>query len=285
MSLHQSVLVTGASSGIGEETAVYLARKGFRVFAAARRTEKLKDLSVVGGGKITPVAMDVTDEASIAAALKLIAEEGVTLYGLVNNAGVSVMGPVESVPLAEWRRQYETNVFGLVAVTQAVLPQMRAAGRGRIINIGSLAGRIASPFQGVYASSKHAVEGLSDALRRELVPHGVKVSLVRPGFINTPFGHQEQASLDQYADNNPYQDQLREFKTWHAAGHPGAPSPVVVAEAVHHALTAEHPHSRYTAPVKMTYALALRNLLPSALTDRILERVNGTSRFRKGSSS
>jgi NAD(P)-dependent dehydrogenase (short-subunit alcohol dehydrogenase family) len=279
--VHQSVLVTGASSGIGEETAVFLAHKGFRIFAAARRTEKLKELTAVGAGRITPVEMDVTDEASIAAALKAIAGEGVILYGLVNNAGVSVMGPFEKVPLSEWRRQYETNVFGLVAVTQAVLPQMRKAGRGRIVNIGSLAGRIASPLQGVYASSKHAVEGLSDALRRELVPYGVKVSVVRPGFINTPFGNQEQDGLDQYATDDVYGEQLQTFKAWHARGHPNAPSPVVVAEAVHHALTAERPHSRYTAPAKMLGALTARNLLPSAISDRVLERVNGLDKFRK----
>lgn len=281
--MYQSILITGASSGIGEECAVFLAHKGFRVFAAARRIEKLKALTAVGSGRITPVEMDVTDAASIAAALETIAAEGVTLYGLVNNAGVSVMGPFERVPLSEWRRQYETNVFGMVAATQAVLPQMRAAGRGRIVNIGSLAGRIASPFQGAYASSKHAVEGLSDALRRELAPHGIKVSVVRPGFINTPFGHQEQESLDLYADDAVYGEQLQAFKTWHAKGHPNAPSPVVVAEAVHHALTAERPKTRYTAPPKMAYALALRNFLPSAVTDRILERVNGLDRFRKGS--
>ncbi len=279
--MYQSILITGASSGIGEECAVYLAHKGFRVFAAARRLDKLKELTAVGSGRITPVEMDVTDEASVAAALKFIGGEAGALYGLVNNAGVSVMGPLERVPLAEWRRQYETNVFGLVTVTQAVLPQMREAGRGRIVNIGSLAGRIASPFQGVYASSKHAVEGLSDALRRELVPHGIKVSVVRPGFINTSFGHQEQDSLDRYAGDPVYGEQLETFKAWHAKGHPTAPSPVVVAEAVHHALTSEEPKSRYTAPPNMTYALALRNFLPSALTDRILERVNGLEKFRK----
>lgn len=279
--MHKSVLVTGASSGIGEETAVFLAHKGFRVFAGARRIESLRDLAAVGSGRITPVPIDVTDEASIAAAVKLIADEGVILYGLVNNAGVSVMGPCERIPLDEWRRQYETNVFGLVAVTQAVLPQMRKAGRGRIVNIGSLAGRIASPFQGAYASSKHAVEGLSDALRRELVPHGIRVSVIRPGFINTPFGHQEQASLDRYAGDDVYGEQLQAFKEWHAKGHPNAPSPVVVADAVHQALTAERPHSRYTAPPKMLGALMARNLLPSAVSDRILERVNGTDKFRK----
>lgn len=280
--MHQSVLVTGASSGIGEAVAVHLAHKGFRVFASARRVEKLAPISSLAGGRITPLAMDVTDEQSIRDALETIAGQGVTLFGLVNNAGVSVTGPIEEVPLEEWRRQYETNVFGLVNVARAVLAQMRDAGRGRIVNIGSVAGRIAPPFLGVYASSKHAVEGLSDALRRELAPHGVKVSVIRPGFINTPFGDQEQEGLARYADGGgPYADQARIFKAWHARGHPSAPPPAIVAEAVHKALTAARPRSRYNVPAQTIGMLALRNLLPSALVDRILERVTGLSAYKK----
>ncbi|MEM8770963.1 MAG: SDR family oxidoreductase [Pseudomonadota bacterium] len=274
--MHQSVLVTGASSGIGEACAVFLAHKGFRVFAAARRIEKLKELEGIAGGRIAPITLDVTDDASVAEALSAVEEQAGGLYGLVNNAGVSVMGPVETTPIDEWRRQYETNVFAVVRMCQAVLPQMRAAGRGRIVNIGSIAGRIASPFQGVYASSKHAVEGISDALRRELAPHGVKVSLVRPGFINTPFGHQEQEGLAAHAkDGEPYADQVKTYKAWHAKGHPNAPGPNVVAEAVHHALTAEKPHSRYAAPKKSHGYLAMRNLLPMSANDEIIYRLMG----------
>lgn len=279
--MHQSVLVTGASSGIGEETAVYLAHKGFRVFAAARRIEKLQELTAVGSGRITPLKMDVTDRASIDSALATIADTGAPLYGLVNNAGASAMGPFEKLPLDQWRAVFETNVFGLVAVTQAVLPQMRAAGRGRIVNVGSLTGRIAQPFQGAYASTKHAVEGLSDSLRRELVPYGIKVSVVRPGAINTPFGAHEAEMLSAYETDDPYGDQVKAFKAWFSKQHPNAPSPVVVADVIHQALTAEAPHARYTAPFKMSYALALRNILPTAMADRILERVNGLDSFRK----
>lgn len=277
----QTVLVTGASSGIGEAAAVYLAQKGFRVFAAARSADKLKSLQGLAGGRISPVTLDVTDPASIEAArVRIEGDIGGAIYGLVNNAGVTVMGPVESVPLDEWRRQYETNVFGVVSVIQAFLPSMREARRGRIVNIGSVSGRIAAPFQGAYASSKHALEGVTDSLRRELRPWGVKVSLVRPGFINTPFGHQEQASLEKYADDRePYADQVAIFKAWHAHGHPSAPPPSIVAEVVHDALTAERPHSRYTVPPKMMGALMIRNLLPSAITDRIFERVNGLAKF------
>ena len=282
--MYQSVLITGASSGIGEECAVYLAQKGFRVFAAARRVKKMEELKVVGSGRVTPIAMDVTDEASIADALKIIAEEGNPLFGVVNNAGASAMGPIEKLPAEEWRNVFETNVFGLVAVTRAVLPQMREAGRGRIVNIGSLAGRIANPFQGLYASSKHAVEGLSDALRRELLPHGIKVAVVRPGPINTPFGAHERELLERYETDATYGDQVRTFRAWFERQHPAAPGPSVVAEAVYHAMTAEAPKARYTAPPSMTYALAMRNFLPSAVTDRILEKVTGMERYRKGPS-
>ncbi|MEO1242172.1 MAG: SDR family oxidoreductase [Pseudomonadota bacterium] len=280
--MYQSVLVTGASSGIGEATAVLLAHHGFRVFAAARRIEKLQELAGLAGGRITPVAMDITDDGSVERALDEINSADATLYGLVNNAGVSVTGPIEQVEIDEWRRQYETNVFGLVRVTQKILPVFRKAGRGRVINIGSIAGRIAPPFLGAYASSKHAVEGVSDSLRRELAPHGVKVSLIRPGFINTPFGHQEQDGFEKYLGaDQPYDGQLRIFKSWHAKGHPTAPPPTVVAEAVHKALTAERPQARYTAPTQTLGLLMLRNFLPSAIVDRIFERVTGLNSFKK----
>ena len=198
----------------------------------------------------------------------------------MNNAGIPVVGPVEQAPLDEWRRLYETNVFGVVAMAQAVLPQMREAGVGRIVNIGSVAGRIVAPFFGPYASSKHAVEGINDGLRRELKPHGVKVSLVRPGFINTPFGEPEQAALALYeTPDQPYAKQLEIFRAWHAQGHPNAPGPMIVAEKVHHALTAERPHSRYTVPANYIVYLMLRNLLPSALVDRIFEKTNGLDKL------
>ncbi len=277
--MYKPILVTGASSGIGEATAILLAQKGFRVFAAARRIVKLKALEGLQGGRITPLALDVTDQASIDAAMKRIAAEAGPLFGLVNNAGVSVTGPAELVPDAEWRRQFDTNVFGLMNVTRAALPGMRAQRFGRIVNIGSVAGRIASPFMGAYAASKHAVEGLSDSLRRELRPFGVKVSVIRPGFIHTPFGEQEQDALVQYMDPaSPYAAEVAAFKTWHAKGHPAGPPPSIVADKVAHAMTSDRPHSRYTTPARYIPSLMLRNLAPSAVVDRVFERVIGLRR-------
>ena len=246
--MHKPILVTGASSGIGEATAVYLAHKGFRVFAAARRLETLAPLSGLGHGRIEPVELDVTNADSISDAVRDIRRvtDG-PLYGVVNNAGIAVAGPVETVPLDAWRAQFETNVFGVVGLIQAVLPDMRAAGHGRIVNIGSVAGRIALPFMGPYAATKHALEGLTDSLRRELAHTGVRVSLIRPTFINTHFGEKEQGELAGHmAPGAPYADRVRTFSKWHERRHPVASSPTVVAEAVHRALTAQTPQDRYT---------------------------------------
>lgn len=278
--MHKPILVTGASSGIGEASAVHLAHKGFMVFAAARRIKELNSLSALGDGRIHPITMDVTNRESISAAMSEIASVSSSpLYGLVNNAGVSVTGPIEHVSMDEWRRQFDTNVFGMVQVTQAVLPQMRAQGAGRIVNIGSIAGRIVTPFMGVYGSSKHAVEGLSDGLRREVAPMGIKVSLIRPGFINTHFGDQEQAGLEpHWAEDAPYRADIERFAKWHERQHPNAVAPSLVAECVYKAIISNRPHSRYTVPHKFLGFLAMRNLLPSAIVDRVLERTIGLDR-------
>lgn len=277
--MYKPVLVTGASSGIGEATAVHLAHKGFKVFASARRLEKLKPLEGLGNRLITAVEMDVSDEGSIASAIERIMSHSGNIYGVVNNAGVAVTGPLEELPIDEWRRQFETNVFGLVAVTKAVLPFMREEGRGRIVNVGSVAGRLAAPFQSAYASSKHAVEGLTDSLRREVEPFGLHVSLIRPGFINTTFGEQEQLGFERYAvEGGPYTRALDAFRAWHAKGHPDGASPHEVAEAIHHALTAARPHSRYTVPSQYLPALALRNIAPSWITDRLFKRTTGLNK-------
>lgn len=277
--MYKPILVTGASSGIGEATAILLAQKGFRIFAAARRVDKLKALEGLGGGRISALAMDVTQTDSVAGALAKI---GAPLYGLVNNAGVSVTGPAELVPDADWRRQFETNVFGLMNVTRAVAPAMRAQGFGRIVNIGSVAGRLVAPFMGVYATSKHAVEGLSDALRRELSPFGVKVSLVRPGFIHTEFGEQEQDGMKAFTDPAcPYAAEVEIVRKWHAKGHPNGAPPSVIADIVHHAMTAARPHARYVAPARYQASIFLANVAPAALVDRVFENAVGLARFRR----
>lgn len=274
--MHKPVLVTGASSGIGEATAVLLAGAGFRVYAAARRIEKLRALEGLGDGRIAALALDVTDAASIDAAMARIAADGAALYGLVNNAGMSVTGPIEEMPLEEWRAQFETNVFGVIAMTKAVLPAMRAAGAGRIVNIGSVSGRLAAPFMGAYAASKHALEGLTDSLRRETAPFGIKVTLIRPGFIHTPFGGPEQEGFARYiGEDRPYSERIAAFKAWHAKGHPNGAPPGAVADVVLKAVTVARPHSRYTVPARFIAPVMLRNLLPSAIVDPVFATVTG----------
>ena len=270
-SLGGTVLVTGAGTGIGRACALLLAREGLHVTAAGRTRGTLDEVAA-HAPNIDVAVMDVTDEASVERAVVTASPIG----AVVNNAGVSVMGPIEGVPLEEWRRQFETNVFGVATVCRAVLPQMRQRGRGRIVNVSSVAGRLAAPFMGTYAASKHALEGLTDALRREVSSQGVAVVLVRPGFVDTGFGTQEQASL---ADNRheAYAEAHDRFAAWHREkGHAASPGPDVVAEAVLRALTDARPKDRYAAPHKAKRQVAMRNLLPTRLVDRMVARTTGT---------
>ncbi|NHK27674.1 SDR family oxidoreductase [Parvularcula flava] len=277
----KAVLVTGAGTGIGKAIALHLAAQGFTVFAAGRTLSTLGALAQEGGERIISVTMDVTDEASVAKGMETIAShlDGASLFAVVNNAGISVTGPIERVPDADWRAQFETNVFGVMNVTRAVLPQMRATGEGRIVNISSVTGRLAPPFMGVYAASKHAVEGLSDALRREVKQFGIKVSVIRPGFVNTGFGDQEQAGLEPYMkEGEPYRDSLEKFAKWHHdKGHKAAPPPHCVAVEVERALTDASPRTRYTAPKKNLWLIFARNFLPAPLVDAVTARTTGIS--------
>lgn len=262
------ILVTGAGTGIGRACALYLAEEGFHVIAAGRRLEPLEALAAEKPGTITPVSIDVTDPDNIAAAMATISP----IDGLVNNAGVAIMGAIEAVPVAEWRRQFEVNVFGVANMCQAVLPQMRQRGAGRIVNIGSVTGRLVPPFQGVYGSSKHAVEGLSDALRREVERYGIFVSVVRPGFVNTTFGEQEQESLSQHRMDAYAEHHDRYAKWHHEKGHKVAPDPVIVAREVEKALTAPKPRTRYACPASARRFILLRSILPARMVDRMIDR-------------
>lgn len=266
------VLITGAGTGIGRACALYLAEEGFHIIAAGRREEPLAALEKERPGQIIGVTLDVTDNASIEAAIAKVSP----VDHLVNNAGVSVMGPVEAISTEEWRRQFEVNVFGVANMIRAVLPQMRQRGTGRIVQIGSVTGRVVPPFMGCYGASKHALEGMTDALRREVADQGIHVSLVRSGFVNTDFGTQEQESLQQHR-HPAYDAKLGRFASWHHdKGHKVAPDPVVVARAVERALTDSVPKTRYACPAQAQRFLLLRNVLPARWVDGIIAGTTGT---------
>ena len=199
-----AALVTGCSSGIGRAIAVSLHEAGYAVYATARRPDVIADLAAAG---MVTVALDVTDEASMVAAVARVVADNGAVGVLVNNAGYALQGTVEETSLEAVRLQFETNVFGLVRLTQLVLPGMRAQGWGRVVNIGSMGGRFTFPGGGFYHASKHAVEAISDALRLEVAPFGVRVSLVQPGTVRSGFGDRAVATIDEpaegaYADFN-----------------------------------------------------------------------------------
>ncbi len=278
----KSVVITGASTGIGRACALRLDRMGWHVFAGVRKPSDGEALRAKASERLTPVEIDVTDEASIARAAEQAVEatgdEG--LGGLVNNAGISVAGPLEFLPLDELRRQLEVNVTGQVAVTQAFMPLIRQ-GNGRVVFMGSISGRLATPFLGPYAASKFALEAIADALRMELRPWGIQVSIVEPGSIATPIWDKGQAAADELEQRisprarelyDPAIAAVRQAARDAAAR--GVP-PGRVAKAVAHALTARRPKTRYLIGNDARVQLALASLLPDRARDPIVSRIMG----------
>ena len=265
----RSVLVTGASSGIGRASAVRLARSGWRVFGGIRTDEDADSVRVHG---IEPVRLDVTDGAEIAAAAEIV---GAELHGLVENAGIAVASPLELVPLDELRRQLEVNVVGQVAVLQALLPALRRA-RGRIVLMGSIGGRSALPFLGPYAASKHALEAFADVLRVELAPWEIAVSIVEPASVKTAIWTKGAETADAIgAGVDPeaaalYADRIARFRAVALKRGPGI-DPDVVASAVEHALSSSRPKARYVVG-RDAHLRAWIERLPTRLRDRVLTR-------------
>ena len=278
-----NVLVTGASTGIGEATVLHLASEGWRVFAGVRKEEDGRRLEERAGDRLTPVLLDVTDEAGVEAALAEVDEAvgSSGLHGLVNNAGVARGGPIELLPLAEWRDQFEVNLFGQIAVTKAALPLLRRA-TGRVVFIGSIAGRVATPMVGPYTASKHALEGLGAALREEVRPWGIRVAVVEPGVIRTPIwakGRETAADLEASLDPDGmrlYRDQVDAVRTSIDKNDRGGIEPVVVAKAVTHALSSSRPRFRYLVGPDAKVAGNLVRVLPDAVWARLSRRLLAT---------
>ena len=270
----QVVIITGASSGIGEATARRLARGGASLVLAARRMDRLEALAREldpAGQRVLVLATDITNEAD----RRRLVDEALGRFGridaLVNNAGYGTRGPLELVPVELIRRNFETNVFSLIALTQLVVPHLRARGAGRIINIGSVAGRIARPLSSVYDSTKHALEAITDGLRGELAPFGIEVVLIRPGFIWTEFVDTAIAVSAQAVDNpGPYAPYMDSFSAAYRRVKRIAGRPDDIARLVERALTARKPAPRYAAPMHAKFLLFLRWFLPARAFDRIM---------------
>ena len=276
----RAILVTGASTGIGAACALGLDRLGMRVFAGVRRAADGAALQREASPRLTAVAIDVTDAGSIAGAARTITAVmgDAGLAGLVNNAGIAVPGPLEFLPLADLRRQLEINVVGQIAVTQAMLPLLRAA-RGRIVNMGSIGGRMATPFVGAYAASKFALEALTDALRVELRPWRIGVSIIEPGAIATPIwqksareGERLRAAMPPEA-TRLYGQALEALRRGAARSERDAIPPDAVVAAVVHALTAPRPRTRYVIGRRAKVQAAIARWVPDRARDRLLTRV------------
>jgi NADP-dependent 3-hydroxy acid dehydrogenase YdfG len=262
------VLITGCSSGIGAATAAYLAGRDYTVYATARRVETLEPL-VAQGCRALP--LDVTDEESMRAAVETVEREHGAVGGLVNNAGYSQSGALETVAPDDIRRQFETNVFGLIRMCQLVLPGMRRAGAGRIVNIGSMGGKLTFPGGGVYHATKYAVEAVSDALRFEVQGFGVQVVLIEPGLIVTGFADTAVASVEQ-ADDGPYARFNAVVAKRTAEAYTGplrrlGGGPDAVARVIDRALSRRRPRARYRVTPSATLAITQRRLTPDRLWD------------------
>ncbi len=272
MAKQKVALVTGASSGIGEAAAIALAEGGFRVYAAARRVERMRALA---GHGVRPIALDVTDEASMSTCVAdILAAEG-RIDVLVNNAGYGSYGAVEDVPLDEARRQFDVNIFGLARMTQLVLPAMRKQRSGRIINISSMGGKMYTPFGGWYHATKHALEGLSDCLRLELKPFGIDVAIIEPGGIKTDWGTIAADNLAKTSGQGPYGRAARRAAKGLKRLYTGRllTSPEVIADAILDAATARRPKTRYAVGFMAKPSIALRKRVSDRTFDRIIKRM------------
>jgi NAD(P)-dependent dehydrogenase (short-subunit alcohol dehydrogenase family) len=281
-----AVLVTGASSGIGLEIAVFLARQGYRVYATMRNVERRSELDAAAARhkvELDVLQLDITDDASIHEALRTIAGRSGALYGLVNNAGAILRGYFEDVSDQELRGVFESNVFGTLALTRAVLPMMREARRGRVIIMSSTGGRLGSPGNSAYCASKFALEGFAECLLQEMVLFDVQVSLVEPGFVSTElFGRNRHIASRAMAADSPYRawfqklEQLTDDEVKSAVV-----TPTDVAKVVVEILEAKRPRLRYLVGTRGRFLINLRRYLPGEIFDRfwireMTRRVTGT---------
>ena len=277
-----SVVVTGASTGMGRATVELLLSKGFRVFGTVRKESEARDLQYALGSAFTPLLMDVTDQAAVGRCAMQVraALDGNKLAGLVNNAGISLVGPMLHQPIADIRTQLEVNLIGPAIVTQAFAPLLGAdrslKGKpGRIVNMSSVGGKFGGPFLGAYAASKHGLEGMSESLRRELLLYGIDVILVEPGYVNTPI--LDKAENEDYAQyrGTEYAPILERFRTMFIAEGRKGLEPRAVAEAVYKALTISRPKVSYTIVKQKLKNWTIPMMLPKRTVDRVIGKQLG----------
>jgi NAD(P)-dependent dehydrogenase (short-subunit alcohol dehydrogenase family) len=272
----KAVLITGCSTGIGRAAAEHLAGRGWTVYATARRPESIEDLKDKG---CRTLALDVTDEQSMRDAVKQVEDAEGAVGVLVNNAGYSQSGAVESVNLDDVRRQFETNVFGLIRMCQLVLPGMRRQGWGKIVNISSIGGKVAFPGGGIYHGTKHAVEGVSDSLRFEVRGFGIDVVVIEPGLIKTQFGDAAVSSIDTgTTGDGPYAEFNRAVAATTAGAYEGplarlGGGPETVAHKIEKAISSRRPRTRYPVTPSARIVLGIHAILP----DRAWDAFNGTN--------
>ena len=264
-------LVTGGSSGIGEQTALGLQTAGFTTYAVARRVDRMTGLAEAG---VTTFAMDVTDDASMTSGVERVLSEHGRVDVLVNNAGYGSYGAVENVPIDEARRQFEVNVFGLARLTQLVTPRMREHRSGRIINVSSVGGKFYEPLGAWYHATKFAVEGFSDSLRLELAPYGIRVVIVEPGPIRTEWNELARAHLVSSSAGTAYEHQAEAVRARMESGDgPMMSGPEVVGRTIVKAATARRPRTRYPVGRGARSLVTARRLLPDRAMDAVISRL------------
>jgi short-subunit dehydrogenase len=265
------VLITGCSTGIGRATAERLAEDGYNVHATARRLESIEDLASRG---MKTHALDVTDEGSMEAAVAEVEKDG-SIGALINNAGYSQSGAIETIPMSSVRKQFETNVFGLIRMCQLVLPGMRKEGSGRIVNLSSMGGKLTFPGGGIYHATKHAVEALSDALRFEVSGFGVDVVVIEPGLIVTEFGETAAATVGDVQEHGPYAQFNATVAKATADAYTGpmarlGAGPEAVAQKIARALSANRPKTRYKVTASARMMMGTRRLMSDRMWDRMV---------------
>jgi NAD(P)-dependent dehydrogenase (short-subunit alcohol dehydrogenase family) len=273
----KTVLVTGSSSGIGRATVRRLDQAGWKVFAGVRKEEDAAKLREESSARLEPLLLDVTDPEAIGAAAERVRAEPGGLDGLVDNAGNAVAGPLEALPIEDFRRQVELNLIAQVAVTQAMLPAIRTA-RGRVILISSMGGRVALPLTGAYHAAKFGLEAVGDSLRQELAPWGIKVVLIEPGSIDTPIWETGQKDADDLLERAPkgmselYGATIERYrKVVQDTAERGIP-PEKVAAKIEHALEARRPRSRYLIGIDAQVMARLKPIVPTPVFDWLIAR-------------